>query len=443
MKSKPKEEYQKNLFKVDLEQLLDPGKPLYQLANKIDWLVFEKEFGSTYSPNRGRPGMPIRKMVALHYLKSAYGESDESVVEKCRENPYWQYFCGEKEFQHDYPCDHSTLGKWRDRIKEKGLECLLKETIRCGLDGKVISRYQLRKVNVDTTVQEKAISYPTDAKLYHKMREKLVKVSRQAGIKLRQSYERKGKESLFLQSRLRHGRKIKKANYHLRKLKTYCGRVLRDVERQIPEEKRTKEVRDLIELGYRVVKQKRKDKNKVYSLHAPEVECLSKGKSHKKYEFGCKASYVTSSRGNFVLGAQALKKGSYDGHTLGGALEQVNELLPSNECVREVYVDRGYRGHKLRDVDVYIPGQRKISNKRSRLRFWLKRRAAIEPIIGHMKNDGGTRRNHLLGQEGDRMQAVLLGVGFNIRKLLKAMDYFLSFIYQLFQRHQGALFQKT
>ena len=126
MKSKLKEEYQKNLFKVDLEQLLDPGKPLYQLANKIDWLVFEKEFGSTYSPNRGRPGMPIRKMVGLHYLKSAYGESDESVVEKCRENPYWQYFCGEKEFQHDYPCDHSTLGKWRDRIKEKGLECHVK-----------------------------------------------------------------------------------------------------------------------------------------------------------------------------------------------------------------------------------------------------------------------------------------------------------------------------
>ena len=159
-----------------------------------------------------------------------------------------------------------------------------------------------------------------------------------------------------------------------------------------------------------------------------------KGKRHKKYEFGCKVSYVTSSKGNFVLGAQAVKKGSYDGHTLGGALDQVKRLLPSGLSVENVYVDRGYRGHKVKDVRVYIAGQRKIKKKSSRLRFWLKRRSAIEPIIGHMKNDGGTRRNHLLGEEGDKVQALLSGVGFNTRKLLKAFDYFFSFIWKLIQR---------
>ena len=292
-----------------------------------------------------------------------------------KQNPYWQYFCGEEEFQHEYPCDHSTLGKWRDRIKEKGLEALLQETIRCGLDTKVITRHQVKRVNVDTTVQEKAISFPTDGKLCHRMREKLVKEAKREGIELRQTYTRKSKRSLFLQFRFRHGRKIKKAAYHLRKLKTYLGRVLRDVKRKRPEGERTEKMRFLVEMADRVFKQKREDKNKIYSLHAPEVECISKGKFHKKYEFGCKVSYVTSSKGNFVLGAQALEKGSYDGHTLRGALSQVSRLLPVGLCVERVYVDRGYRGHKVDDVGVYIAGQRRI--KKKSLRYWLKRRSAI------------------------------------------------------------------
>lgn len=207
-------------------------------------------------------------MVGLHYLKAAFGESDESVVEKWKQNPYWQYFCGEKEFQHSYPCDHSTLSRWRDRIKEKGLEKLLEETIRCGLDAKVLSPHQVKRVNVDTTTPEKAISYPTDAKLYHKMREKLVRVAKEEGLELRQTYTRKSKKSLFLQYCFRYTRKTKRAHYHLRKLKTYLERVLRDVAGK-SKEKRMNKIISLIELGNRLLQQKRHDKNKIYSLHVP------------------------------------------------------------------------------------------------------------------------------------------------------------------------------
>ena len=381
-------------------------------------------------------------MVALHYLKAAFKESDESVVEKWKQNPYWQYFCGEKEFQHSYPCDHSTLSRWRDRVKEKGLEKLLEETIRCGLDTKVLTRHQVKRVNVDTTVQEKAVSYPTDAKLYHRMREKLVEVAKENEIELRQTYTRKSKKSLFLQHRLRHTRKMKRANYHLRKLKTYFGRVLRDLERK-SKDKRTSQIKSLIEMGHRLLKQERHDKNKIYSLHAPEVECIAKGKVHKKYEFGCKASYVTSNKGNFILGAKAFHGNPHDSRILKEALDQANSLLPDSLSIEQAYTDRGYRGHKVKDVKVHITGEKRMKGKTSRLRFWLKRRAAIEPIIGHMKNDEGVKRNHLLGKDGGRAYALLTGVGFNIRKLLKAFgDYFLHFFWKLIQRYLCQIFWK-
>ena len=435
MISSPKENFQRSFFSTALEDFLNPKEGLYRLSQKIHWSVFEEEFGPTYSPTRGRPGIPIRVMVALHYLKAAFGESDESVVEKWKQNPYWQYFCGEKEFQYSSPCDPSTLSRWRDRIKEKGLEKLLEETIQCGLDTKVLKRHQVKRVNVDTTVQEKAITYPTDAKLYHRMREKLVEAAKEEGIELRQTYTRKSKQSLFLQFRLRYTRKTKRANYHLRKLKTYLGRVLRDVERK-SKEKRTDKMKSFIKLSHRLLKQQRHDKNKIYSLHAPEVECLSKGKAHKKYEFGCKASYVTSSKGNFVLGAKAFHGNPHDSRTLKEAMNQANRFFPGSLSIERVYADQGYRGHKVRDVKVHITGKDRMKKRTSRLRFWLKRRSAIEPIIGHMKNDGGVRRNHLLGKSGDEAYALLTGFGFNIRKLIKALgDSFLRFFWKLIRRH--------
>lgn len=418
---------QSTLFGVALERICDRRHGLVRLADTIDWKVFEETFGALYSPDNGRPAKPIRLMVGLSYLKAMYAESDEELTEKWVENPYWQYFCGEKEFQHAFPIEPTTLGKWRDRVEAKGMEKLLQETIATGLNTGVLKRVQLRKVNVDTTVQEKAIAYPTDARLYHRMREKLVKEAKELGIELRQTYTRLSRRAFLMQHRYRHARQMKRSRRELRRLKTCFGRVLRDVERKTSGRQRSDRLEELLQLGYRLFNQKREESDKLYSLHAPEVECIAKGKAHKKYEFGCKVSVVTSSKGNFVLGAMALHGNPYDGHTLAKALHQAHRLLPENERIEEAFVDAGYRGHGITQLPVHIV-KRGLRRLKPSLRAWFKRRAAIEPVIGHMKNDGGAKRNHLLGREGDRMNALLLACGFNLRKCLRALSFYLDLL---------------
>ena len=317
-----------------------------------------------------------------------------------------------------------TLGRWRRRIKAGGGEELLKETIRCGLENKVIKRHHVKRVVADTTVQEKAITYPTDAKLYYKMIKNLVKFAKKHKIKLRQTYLRVSKKALYMQNRYLHAKQYKRGRRELRRLKTYFGRLLRDFERQVQNTEFAEAALEKLGLAHRLYQQERNDKNKIYSLHAPEVECIAKGKVHKKYEFGCKSSYVSAAKGNFILGAMALHDNPYDGHTLQGAIDQIEKFLPASLELEHVYVDRGYRGAKLKDdsVEIHIAGTKRRKQNTS-LKKWLRRRSAIEPIIGHIKNDGGTRRNHLLGREGDCMHAVLLGAGFNIRKLLRAFSW--------------------
>jgi len=417
---------QYNLFCISLEKICDSGNSLYRLANTIDWDAFEQRFGKFYCEDNGRPAKSIRLMVGLHYLKAVFGQSDENVVEKWVENPYWQYFCGEKEFQYTFPCEPTSLVKWRKRIRAEGLEKLLEETIASGLKLKVVKPHQFKKINVDTTVMEKAISFPTDAKLYHKMRKKLVSLAQENKIELRQTYTRKAKRAFLMQHRYLHARHLKRAKRELKKLKVYLGRVMRDLERK------TKGIEDsslkeMLHLASRLLQQKREGKNKIYSLHAPEVECIAKGKSHKKYEFGCKVSVVTSSKGNFILGTQALHHNPYDGHTLKEVLNQVENLNPTSIELQEIFCDQGYRGHnfKEKNVNVHIVGpQRKKLNLS--LRKWFRRRAAIEPVISHMKNDNGTHRNHLLGTSGDQMNAILMACGFNLRKCLKALSFWLK-----------------
>lgn len=374
-------------------------------------------------------------MVGLHYLKAAFTESDESVVEKWVENPYWQYFCGETEFQDKFPIDPTAMNKWRKRVKSAGLEELLKVTIETAFESGILKRTHFLKVNVDTTVQEKAITFPTDPKLYHRMREKLVKIAKIDGVELRQTYTRKSKYSLIMQGRYRHARQMRRAAKEVRKLKTYLGRVLRDLDRQTTGGERGHRLTALLELGYRLLQQQREDKNKIYSLHAPEVECIAKGKAHKKYEFGCKASFVTNSKGNFVLGAMALHGNPYDGHTLPEAIVQCERFLPKDMKITDAFVDRGYKGqNSVEEIEVHIDQRGHKKLKRS-LRYWMKRRAQIEPMIGHMKNDGGPKRNHLLGKEGDKMNALMMACGLNMRKLLRG--FFLPFLQTLMARiHQ-------
>ena len=423
---------QGELYSARLDFLCNETHPLSRLSKVIDWSQFDQTFGPLYSEGQGRPAKPTRLLVGLHYLKHAFDLSDEEVVAQWVENPYWQHFCGEEYFQHEFPINPSLMTKWRNRVKSAGLEKLLEQTIVSGLKTKVLKRTSLSRVNVDTTVQEKAVSFPTDAKLYHRMREKLVKIAKVHGIELRQSYKRLSKNSLFMQGRYRHARQGKRANKQVRKLRTYLGRVMRDIERKV--ESRTN-LRDrfspLLETAHRLLRQQRKDKNKLYSLHAPEVECIAKGKAHKKYEFGCKVSVVTTSKDNFIVGTQAFHGNPYDGHTLNEAMEQAERL--GQFKAKEAFVDLGYRGHNYEgDAKVYV-GNRGKKKKSPSLRKWLKRRSAIEPVIGHMKTDGRLGRNYLLGQEGDRMNAILCGAGHNIRKLLRAFLLFL--FWRLFKPH--------
>jgi len=410
---------QDNLFQSRLEQIIKLDHPLAKLARQIDWSSLEAEFGQLYVEGHGRPGLPTRLMVGLHYLKYAYDESDESVVERFLENPYWQYFCGFDYFQHELPLDPSSLVRWRQRVGEGGAESLLQETIATAVRGKVLRRSDVGKVNVDTTVQEKAVAFPTDARLYDKVRRVLVREAQKRGIELRQSYTRVGKKALHQQSRYRHARQLKRANKQTRKLRTYLGRVIRDIERKSPRIDRF--FGERLEIGKRIYQQQRGDKNKVYSVYAPEVECIAKGKVHQKYEFGCKASFVSTSRNNWIIGAEAFHGNPYDGHTLAEALRQ-SESLTGWRC-RDIYCDRGYRGVKITggdDYNIHLAGRKRKGLTRSE-RKWLKRRSAIEPLIGHLKEDHRLSRNHLLRKTGDRINAIMAACGFNIKKLLRAL----------------------
>ena len=423
MQAKPRDT-QGELYSVRLDFLCKETHPLIRLSSVIDWSEFDQMFGKLYSEGQGRPAKPTRLMVGLHYLKHAFDLSDEEVVAQWVENPYWQLFCGEEYFQHEFPIDPSSMTRWRNRLKSEGLETLLAETIRAGLKTTVLRRTSLSRLNVDTTVQEKAITFPTDSKLYHNLRIKLVNEAKACSIELRQSYTRKSKQSLVMQSRYAHARQMKRSRKEVKKLKTYLGRVTRDIERKISgDTKLKKQFAPLLEMGHRLLKQKRTDSNKLYSLHAPEVECIAKGKVHKRYEFGCKVSVTTTSKDNFVVGSKAFHDNPYDGHTLNEAIEQAERL--GDFATQSIFVDRGYRGHNYEGsakVHLARQGMRKVKPS---LRRWLKRRSAIEPVIGHMKHDGRLGRNYLLGQEGDRINAILCGAGHNIRKLLRAFLFFL------------------
>jgi len=232
MRPKPTDN-QSLLFTASLEQILDHNHPLFKLAHAIDWSEFEQTFGRLYDPGHGRPAKPIRLMVSLHYLKHAYDLSDEDVVARWVENPYWQCFCGCTHFQHELPIDPSLMTKWRQKVQAEGMDKLLEVTIKTGLKTGTLKKTELNKLAVDTTVQEKAITFPTDAKLYHRMRQKLVKKAKDCGIELRQSYVRKSKQALVMHGRYAHANQYRRARKQLKKLKTYLGRVTRDIERKV------------------------------------------------------------------------------------------------------------------------------------------------------------------------------------------------------------------
>lgn len=428
-----------DLFRSSLDQILNPKHPLYRLAHQIDWSYFEKKLGPTYVDGVGCPGKPIRLMVGLLYLKYTFSESDETLVTKFIENPYWQYFCGFEYFQHRFPIDPSSMTRFRQRLGAAGAEELFVEALNTARRTGHLRRIHLNKVNIDTTVQEKAIAFPTDARLYHKMRQTLVRAAQARGIELRQSYKRLSKKALVKQGRYSHARQQKRAQKMTRKLKTYLGCVYRDLKRKAGEP--DEELARLLALAERLLNQRRDDKNKIYSIHAPEVECISKGKVHKRYEFGCKLGLVTSSVDNWILGITTFHGNPYDGHTLAESLSQMERV--TGWGAGEAYVDLGYRGHNYQgETEIHIVNYRRMKQLTRAVKKWFKRRSAIEPIIGHVKSDNRMDKNYLKGEVGDEINVLLSACGFTIGKLL-AVFLCLKYFWQKITQNVGspAIFQ--
>ena len=394
--------------------VLDPEQELYKLAKVLDWAALEAEFGPLYCPDNGRPGVPIRLMAGLHLLKHTFGLSDEQVVAQWVLNPYWQFFCGEEYFQHQLPIHPSQMTRWRKRIGESGMEKLLQLTIEAGKRTKTITEKSFEKVIVDTTVQPKAIQHPTDARLYRKVHTAMLRIAEKEGLDLRQSYRKLMEWGFRKHGGHMKAKQFKRAKKVLRSLKTMAGRVMRDVERKLSDDGYEAHKGTMI-LSELILEQRRKTKNKVYSLHASEVECIGKGKAHRPYEFGVKVSLAVTHKEGFCVGIQTCPGNPFDGHTLDGQLDQVERLI--GRVPETIFVDRGYKGHGVPEARsrVLISGTRKLGYA---LRRHLRRRAAIEPEIGHMKGDGLLGRNFLKGMEGDAINALLCGAGHNLRKIL-------------------------
>lgn len=402
---------QSQFLMLSLKEMLNPKEGLYQLAEAIPWEEFETEF-EKYYVNFGRPAKPIRLLVALHLLKHLYNKGDETVVAEWPQQAYWQYLSGEKEFQWKLPLEPSDMVHFRKRIGAVGVEKILKMSAR--LHGK---RAEEKEVVIDTTTQEKNITFPTDAKLYRRIAEHCVKIARKEGIVLRQSYKRVVKQCLMAQRLRNHPRYRKEAVKAARKLKTIAGRLVREIERKMSRSAK-QEYEKRLKIYHKVLEQKRGDKNKIYSLHEPEVYCLSKGKEHKKYEFGSKVSLAITKQNGIIVGALNFKKNKYDGHTLPEVLRQVKRVVGKKP--EAATADRGYRGvSKVGTTTIHIPNRGKLKmskyeKEKARRRF--RRRAAIEPKIGHLKSDNRLGRNYLHGVFGDQVNVMLAAAANNLRK---------------------------
>jgi IS5 family transposase len=419
-KSLPRDAFE--LFRSHFDQLLNPNHALVILADQIDWRRFDAAFADCYCPDNGAPGKAIRLMVGLHYLKYTFNESDESVVARWVENPYWQYFCGYTHMQHECPLHPTALVKWRKRVGSDRLAELVRETIALAVREKHLPKKDLGQINVDTTVQEKNITHPTDTKLLYRCIVKLVAAAKRRGIVLRQSYVRVGKRAAIKASRYAHAKQFRRMRRELRFLRTRVGRLIRDIKRKAPAV--DNELAVLLERVDRIRRQQPKDKNKLYSLHEPEVRCISKGKAHKRYEFGQKVSVATTNRSNWFVAAELMAGNPYDGHTLAATMATVE--ANTGIAVQDAYVDRGYRGHDYKGpAAVHVAGSSKRKLTRSE-RKRRRRRSAVEPKIGHAKTDHRMDRCFLQGLAGDAINAILAAAGANLRKLLNLLYFALT-----------------
>jgi IS5 family transposase len=442
-----------DFFRARLDQMIDLRHPLAVLANRMPWAQIESALAPAFArKNRqgqavagsdlfgtslqiagaglsaaGRPRLPIRLMAALLYLKHAFNLSDEELVARWSENVIWQYFSGQEYYTPEQPCDATQIGRFRTAIGEAGVEELLKATIDTAVQTKAVRPAEFERIIVDTTVQEKAIAHPVDSRLLDIARAKVVQAAKRAGIALKQTFSKEGKALRRKAGGYAHAKQFKRLRRAVKRQRTILGIVLREVQRKLPAAPSLgtatlSRLNTLLERAERIRTQQPKDKDKLYALHAPEAECISKGKARKPYEFGVKASIAVTHKSGLMVGARSFPGNPYDGHILSAQLEQTGILLEDvGRIPKEVVVDLGYRGVDHDNPDVEIIHRGKYKSLTAQQRRWLKRRQAVEPAIGHLKSDHRMDRCWLQGQLGDALHAVLCATGYNLRWLLRAM----------------------
>ena len=444
-----------DFFRSRIDAMIHLNDPLAVLATRLPWAQLEAAIAAKFAcqvrtgtvvqtddlfgPTQalvgagaspaGRPRLPLRRMISLLYLKHAYNLSDEELVVRWSENVLWQFFSGCVVFEHRLPCDATQIGRFRRALGEDGLEELLKATIDTAVTIQAVQPQELQRVIVDTTVQEKAVAHPIDSRLLEIARHKVVRSAKQAGIALKQTYAKEGKGLRFKAGGYAHAKHFRRLQRCIKRQRTILGIVLRAVQRKLQaadfvpsSPKALADLQQWMQRATALRKQRPKDKNKLYALHAPEVECIGKGKARKPYEFGVKTAVVVSHQQGLMLGARTFPGNPYDGHILRAALEQATILMQDwAVAIRHVVVDLGFRG-----VDADNPGLRIIhrgtfKSLTAEQRTWLRRRSAVEPAIGHLKADHRLDRCWLKGALGDALHALSCAAGYNIQWLLRAI----------------------
>lgn len=420
---------QSSLFQPLLKEFINMQHQLVLLSEKIDWKSLEREFTPLYSTT-GTPAKPIRLMSGLLILKQLYDMGDETIIPAWIANPYFQYFCGEAHFQWEQPCDPSDLVHFRKRIGEQGVEIIFQQSIQ--IHGK---QAQSDEIVIDSTAQEKNITYPTDTKLHIKIIKQCNKIAQQENMVQRQTYTRTVKRLLITSRFSHHPKRKKNARNAQRKIKTIAGRQVRELQRNFSAEQLQQHAEKL-ELFKRVLTQKQHDTDKIYSLHEPDVACIAKGKAHKPYEFGSKTSFAITKHTNIVVAAVDFNGNPHDSKTLEATLNQHQQL--TGKRAKVAIVDRGYRGKKqVAQTQIISPdnASNKTGYQKQKARIRFRRRAAIEPVISHIKQQYGMKRNFLKGKTGDKINAMFAAAAFNFKswmnKLKEKLFFVLHFLRQL------------